>query len=634
MQEHNNKELETPLSLAELLSLHDQSMTYFTPKFENGANNERRYLGDNWTPEQKAEIKNQGRQPYSIPIIQTKLNIVSATQKESRTSYKVDAVSDPQDEVKAELATLQIKEVEKRSKFKYLESDIFDLGLSISHGVTKMDLDYSNGYPSVVVKPVDYRNFVWDSNSIAYDIDKDALFVCELEKLYRYQLDEKYDTSGISTSDQDGRGKVSYYCSPNTNGQTEYDVVSVFNHFHKVLRDYYCVIFPDTQGIAGKSGLIGKYRTKAEAESMLKELNYDYLSNGFEEEGSIETKTETRLDYYKFVYNKILDYKELELEAFPYNVYFAFRMGNDFVPFMDLLKDAQLFIDRVVAQIDYSIGKGLKNVLGVNISAVDQNLMTPAKVMATAAKGGIIPIIGNGAKVFENYNSDSINPQYFQILNIMQSYLEDLAGGRSFQGLSEGSNEPGIAIEKKQKMGMKIALNFIDNLRRWKQAVGENILRWVKEYETYEKVLRIQIGELSEEMLATLEKEGAFTQSMKKDGSGYLKINSGSEITYLKDADLELVVTETELTDTERQIRYLKMIQAEQTNAALVQLPTWNRLKLEYMDIPLSDRSKLIKEFEEAQAAAAQQAQAVQQQQMNMQKAQILSGMNNKISNN
>src|ERR1017187_2697766 len=110
------KEIDSPLSVSDLIQIHNQGVTKFQEIWTEGDKNERSWLGKNWTEQQELDIRNQDRQPYSFPLIANKLQIISATQKKTRTSFKVEAVSDPNDEMKADLATIFIKDVEKQSK--------------------------------------------------------------------------------------------------------------------------------------------------------------------------------------------------------------------------------------------------------------------------------------------------------------------------------------------------------------------------------------------------------------------------------------------------------------------------------------------------------------------------------------
>jgi len=124
-------EQQYPLSASDLESFHDQIINYFKQKWTEGEENERFQKGHHWSDAHETKIENQNRIPYSFSVMATKLNTIKATQKQARTQFKVSAKVDPNDEIKAELATLMLRDDEKGSKFKYLESEVFDSGLSV-----------------------------------------------------------------------------------------------------------------------------------------------------------------------------------------------------------------------------------------------------------------------------------------------------------------------------------------------------------------------------------------------------------------------------------------------------------------------------------------------------------------------
>lgn len=615
--------LNTPLSLSDLLRFYDVVIPYFQDKWDDGIENEKRWTeAKNWTDAQVREIKSQNRQPYSFPIAVTKLLTISAAQKQTRTSFKVEAVSDPNDEIKAELAGLFIKDIEKRSKFKYVESEVFDSALGIKYGVSKINLDKSQYPPQIKIENVDYRRIVWDTNSRKYDLNEDALFMGELDYVYRYILEsEGIDTStisiGVANSFQ-GREPTQYFITPSKGEDRAYDKIAVINHYHKVIRKYYCVIFPDTQNLYNFTDtVVGEYRTKKEAEIKLRMLNVPYIERGIPFEGEVVEYEKLKLDRYKFVYNQIMEYEETELEKFPFNVFFAFKFQDKFASMMDFLKSSQIFWDRMFSQIDYSIGRGLKNVTTLNVNALAEGETPESAKQKAEITGGLITVNSN-EKVFQNYDTSQANPQYFTILAQVKELMEDMAGGRSFQGLSEGANESGKSVMAKRLQGQLIAANFIDNLSRWKQLVGENLLWWIQHYTDAERTIKMQGGELSPEMLQLLQQNGIYSPSNQSVG-GYLKINH-NELSFLKNADLELLVTETDLSDTERQMKFLQYIELLKINPNLMNAPVFMQMLLETADISHEDKQKLIQWLnQQAQIQAQQQAQMQQQQAQSLQ---------------
>jgi hypothetical protein len=631
-KKENGGEIKAPLSHTDLIQFHNQVASKFTQIWKSGRKNEKRWLGDNWDESQKSKIRRQNRQAYSLPLLSAKLHFISATQKQLRTSYRLEPTSDPSAEIPAELATIQMRQVEARSNTKYIDSDTFDSGLAIKYGVRKVGLDPKSVIPRVVSTAVPWDNFVWDLNSREYDIKEDALFCAEVEKSPRVFLEQIYGKEAITgTAGQTqnsafaGRHKMSYYVtfSKDINNPKPYDMISLFKHCQKVTRTFYYVLFADKANLHKlKSPLVGKYRTRSEAEDVLREMRIPLALNGLSKEGEIIEREEQRIDYYEFTYNKILYYEQTDWEMFPYDVFFSLRFEDKFVSYQDFLQDPQLIIDRMWAQIDYSLGKDIKNVYEGNRGALD-HIETPESAELKASKtGGIIWTKGK-EQVFRAIQSQGANPQWVNAIGLMVQYLEDMSGGRTFQGQAEGKSQSGKAISNLQKAGSVLASSFLDAFNRFKKNHGENVLWWIREFESEEDSVRVLGGALSPEMIELLKQENLYEPSKADDGAGYVKLNKGG-MTYLKDADITLTVTEEGLTDSAREKRYSQLTEVGKDDPLLAQSPTFRNLRLEAMNLNHSDRQKIVKEAEEMQKRLEEQRQ--QELQLEQQKNQMQYG--------
>lgn len=601
-------DLKTPLSANDLEALHNQGINYFQTKWNSGTENERFQKGNHWDAEKDAKIRSQDRQPYSMAAMATKLNIIKSTQQQARTQFRVESKVDPDDETKAIFATLALRDAEKNSKFKYLESEVFGSGLAIKYGAGEAYVDYSKLEPQIKFRKIDYKNVVWDVNSTAYDPWEDGIFVAKVDRVYRYQLRNEYPEYADKLSGGEGnfgRSKDSYYVSQNANGKVDFDIISKFTHYQKVIRTYYHVIFPDTKGLLGlRSQIVNKYPEKEEAERKLRELNIPYLINGLDFEGTIEDKDEECVDKYVFADSQILEYEKTNYPTCPIKIYRCFHFEDDFWSFMDMLKSPQIFMDRLFSQIDYTFGTDIKNIYQLNVQSLAEN-ETPESAMNKAQRtGGVIQTNSNELAI-QSVPSKGINPQWMQVATIMQQFIEDFAGGRSFQGLSEGSGESGKAINLKKQQGTLVTSLMLDNLTRWKQSLGEVALFLIQEYDTFERQLKVQGAELTPEMIQSL---GQYYTPSQTSDVGYVTMNQG--IPFLKDAEFELVITEAALTETERDVKYFGLIEAAGRMPLLQQSPTFAMLMLKYnKDITPQDRKMIEQEMQQNLQMQAQQAQ-------------------------
>jgi hypothetical protein len=616
--------LKTPLTAENLESLHDQVITYFEEKWNNGAENERYKKIKNWTPDQEKKIKNQGRQVYSIPIAVTKLNTIEATQKQARSQFDVKAKVDPNDEIKAELAKLMLRDDEKLSKFQYVESEIFSSGMSVMYGVGEAYVDYSKIIPTIKFRKIDYRNFVWDKNAKDYLLE-DALWCAKIDRMYRYEVDKTYGKTDINGEKLDlsvdestfGREKSSYYISKNPNQKEEFDVLSVFTHFQKVIRTYWYVIHPNQLGFLGEGVYMKRFKDKKEAEMHLREINIPYIVNGFDRAGEVQPKDEVAFDKYIFADGKILRYEETNDPAFQPKLYRSFHFEDDFWCFMDVLKSPQKFYDRLWAQIDYSFGSDIKTVYQLNVNALADGMTYEKAKEIIVQTGGVVPSNSSEA-IMQAIKAQGVNPQWLQIATIAQGLMEDFGGGRSFSGLGDESGESGRAINLKKQQGALVAFLMLDNLARWKQAMGEFALYLHSEFDTVERQIKVQGGELSPEMMQVLNGNGIVTPSQTEEDSVYVKVGG---IDFLKDAELELTVTEAALTSSEKESQYLQLLEMGRANQALWQMPAYILMLMEFQpNIPQKLKKELIAGLKQANEQAQQQAQT----DSNIQKAKIL----------
>lgn len=599
----------------DLLLLHDNISGYFSDKWEKATKYEKLKQGKHWTASEIESIKKQNRDPFSFPIIAQKLNTIIATQRGTRTEWKVLATYDPADEIKAEMANIVLKHKEKIAKFKYIESEVFDAGLSINCGVCEILTMPTYLGDTVTVKQLDHRNVVWDINSREYDL-ADASFIAKVERMYRRDVAMEYgDEAATHHSDfMYGRPKIDYYVSRDAQGRQEYDLISVVTHYQKVMRNYYAVVFPDYQnrGGQGTKELIGMYRSKKEAEQELERLRKLYLFERESIEGDVVRVKRTGIDKYVFTYNDIISKEELDDENFPIVVYRSFHFQDDYWTLTDILYDSQKFFDKLYMQIDYSFGRDVKNVFEGDAMLLAEG-ETPQSAVEKMNKGGQIVWKRGQGLLFNPMKQQGINPQYIQVAQIMQGFLEDLAGGRSFQGLSEGANESGRAIIAKQKQGMLVASMFLDNLARWKQSVGERILEYACKYESSETMIKFTGAEVNETVFNVLRSQDIFIPSQTDpQTAGYIKLPNG--LKFLKDMKYELTVSETELNENLKNQRFMQLLSLNQVYPNAIPID----ILLEYFDIPYSVKQKIVMRSEQE---AQRQAQLAQMQAMTGQQA-------------
>jgi len=634
--------IKTPIDIQTLIQIHDGAIDYFTKLWKRGIENERYYSADPFTDEQKREYALQDRIPFSISSIPQKLNSIISIERNSRVSLKAKVIIDPDDisddpqqqqqlfqkEVKANLATLRLKMIESLNSAEYKYSDIFASGVAMIYGAAKIYTDTNrNGEDTIKLKDIDYQNLLWDVNSVEYE-HNDAQWMAEKRYMYRIDVERLYGkqaAQNLSIGDAAmrwGRKKHQYYVNYNKNGNSDLDLLTVLEHYHKELRIYHAVLFGGT--------IVSMERKKEDAEKTLRMLQIPYFKSGQDlPPADIIEVPRLMLDKYMFTYTDVLEYEETDMELFPYSIYQAFQFKSKIWTMTDILKSMQQLANRLLAQIDYAFGVDIKNVYEIVLPALEGTGLTPEEAIRMVKEEGYIPVMQPGALV--PVKSQGMNPQWAQIMNTMLTMIDEIGGGKAFSGTMSASHTSAKAVNALVMQGQLLTSAFIDNRNRFLQDLGNKTMWFMKKYDNSPYVMKVEGGALTPEMLQLLQQDQMYSQSQENPQSGYLKVNQNGK-NYLDDSNFELEIIEESVSDSKREIEFSEMSQMEQADQDLLLSPTWRKKKIEKIrSITYEDRERVIQEIEQAKQQQQQQAQAQQQfaqQQMqdksNMDKAKIL----------
>lgn len=558
---------------SEITELHLESLNYFDEAWKRGKRNERYKQGIHWTPQEIDWIKSLNRHPYSISLMNHKINNIISTQRQSRNSFKV--TSSEEESFMAEVATSILKEKERSENLLQLESDVFDSGLSVCFGAVEVLPTTTGGEVRASAKKKDYLDVFWDSSAKNYNLE-DALFIATGETYSRQSVERKYGRVSMSG---DPLFTHSFY---REDGGSLFrggkDTVRLINHYAKSSVDEFVLLFNDFRNHNNLPGGIfaGKFRSKEKAQQKLRELHIPYL----EREQKVPTHEilsveGVQISKYIITGGEILDIVDLPLNRIPVSIYRPFQFENKFWSLADLLVEPQIFLDRVFMQIDYSFGRDVKNVYQGNVHALAES-ETPDSALQKAEKTGGIIWTRTGEEVFRPLKVSGVNPQYFQIAAVMQSFIEDLAGGRSFHGLADYNNESGKAIIAKQKQGLLAAGLVLDNLRRWKCDLGEKLLEATLEYEG-ETAVKAALRQTSRE-----EKMGDTLPSAED----------------IKLMDYEIVVSEAPLSSDEKAEKLDQLISLNNVYPGSVPID----VVLNYMNLEQGDKEKIINNYSNNQS--------------------------------
>lgn len=617
----------TPYSLDDLISKIDENWTDFDQLWQSGEINENMFIAQDWTEKQKSSFKAQGRIPYSFPLVAGKFRQIAGLQTSLRTSFRADAISNPDNEVRADVAQTILRAAESRSKFKNIESEAFVSGAAMKYGVGKVTIENDGIENKMGFDEVDYRNFMWDLTDTSYELNK-VLFTAEVEQRKVFELAvDGYDTSKITQDMQNGFGREfpNWYFGTNSNGDMDMGIVRIFHFYARTVRTYYSVVTPDESDLIASVGFnipkVGTFANKSDAEILLRKVRLAYIMNGLAPEGWIVEHKKEVYDYYKFNYTGIMEYEALDVETHPYSVYFAIKFKDKFISFFDFLKSPQLFYDRMFAQIDYSIGKDSKTNKQLWIGGLDSR-ETPESAVRKLDETGETILSASPTPIITAIRTEGVKTEWLAINNIMNSLIEDVAGGAAFFGLSKGA-ESGVAIRNKQQLGQTMAQTLFDNLVRFKENLGRKAIIYHAHFINNEQTIRVSGSDLTPEMKQLLMNDGLFIPSQRTKNHGYLTINKkGYPHSFIIDDDLEITIGTAPLTETEKEAKFVMLQEARQNDPRLANSIVYYELMLQNMpNLDEGMRQALLEEYK-AQIQA-EQAQAEKESQREDMKLQI-----------
>lgn len=587
--------LDAPMSSMDLVMIHEASSPYFDKIRKSGSENELYLRGENLSEQQKKDIYGQGRIPFPMGLVADKAQKFIAYERNNRISFKVlpkkiDA------EVKTVLATMRLKDVESGSDGEYAETDIVASGIGAKFGVGKIYTEKDRNLETVVrYKKVDWSKFGWDNNAQTYD-KNDGAFMYEQIPTYRRDIRMDYgkkvaDEIEIGTPNRFERGNIDYWGISNTDGNRDMDIINIYEHYQKVIRTRYYVVFGGEVDFVGNS--------KKEADQALKSFKVPYIVLGQPiPQAEIVPVPELGIDKYVFTYNEILEYEETDYKYFPYSIYQSFWFEDEVWCIVDILKSPAKFADKLISQIDYAFGADIKNGWEIVENWLGEGVDINEAIRRVKA-GEPVPVLHTGA--IHSVPSKGANPQWIQMYEVMQMVIGDLSGGVwSGQNPQGKQREAQGTVQMKMMQGGMIPALFIDNKIRWKLDLGRKLLWWLRKYDTAKHIIKCHGQDLKPEMIQLLQQHGLYQPSPSMKHMGYIEVNT-NELSYLDDADYDLQISTTETSETQKNAR-LQQLQMLKQNGIQIPPSIW----LELLPLDYDLKQEIIQATAQAQKAEAQ----------------------------
>lgn len=598
---------------------YEKAKSVLDPVYQRGLENARYYRGDNWSQRDRLAHTSQGFfHAYSIPLIAVKINRILSQQRANRFEAKARGRGQ-EDELTAEVINMIIKYVDDANQFKWLESEVYQDGLTKLYGVLKIDIDYlSSPLGEIKMTKVPFDQFYYDTNAKDYLLE-DAVFVGEYKWLpadkaaalypdFDFQkdgetapygaLDHAYQT--ISNSWYSGMRRteeksLEHWLDENNK------LVKICEHFEKEYQKRYLVQSPET-------GDFVACKTRKQAEEFVR-MGLGGGENTSEvqpEKFLIIPKTIPLWRRILFTGDTIISNTEHEFSRPPYHRYTALFDDGYCWSLVDLAKDPQKAYDRMMSMIDKSTAKNIKG----NNYTVNPDRLHPTEIQDMDALFGRLSSGGSYVKVI---SPDAIAPiNKFNDIRVessmaaaYQQLIEDLLGGRNYQGLESSSRQTATEIMSLERNATQTGLLYADNLARWKQSVWSYVTELIKVVYTPERTVRV-IGEVAtKEVQEALQSAGIYKPSSIYAGEvGYLDLSTLG--TSLYDCELDIIIDNVESSRTDRDEKFQQIMALNQISIQGYGQPLPFELMLKY--------SKLDPTIKASLAAFQQQAQATSQQ--------------------
>lgn len=558
----------------EITEFHTHTLPYFQDIWRRAKENIGIYGIEHWNDTDKAKFKASDRTELNIPVLTQKVNSLLGFERENRTESTFYGVGE-EDELNGEILTKLTRWSENANipKYSFIKSDIFRDAIVPAYGALEIYVEEDEtGRDVVRFKRIPYNNVLWDFNFTDFELQTASrmqkvrwVYVDQLMREYPkkkkelesttylgYQFDEN-DYIPVKNLDmyyrdfQEINGKMKYLCKEITDysrvNKTVYEVI-------KVNLD-----FPGDDKYS--------FETKDEAKNFIDFALRPLGIKNYDDYFVIKPITKSRIEKTVVTGNMVLeDTVILEEDEFPIKILFSYFYDGKFWTPVDVSKDPQHYFDKVYAQIDKSISEGVKpsRILFPNALHPD---MTIEEAEARLVRGEPIYGLDPSQDPFKIINAPPMLGAYLEILQLNQVILEDLHGGRNFQGLTENAGQSGVAIQSLQSAGAQMTLNFLESLQRFEDSVAKYVLRLILKHYNYEMTIRILGDQFTEKAMSALESSKYYKKSALETGVGFLRVNSKGQKP-LADSVYDIVIKPVTSRRNEKDIKFQKLIQYAQ----------------------------------------------------------------------
>ena len=480
----------------------ERSYPYFADIHARFRRNVNFYANYQWTSQELYAHQRQFRIPYVWNKISQQINNVLGTQIQTKLDARANPI-EPSDEAAADLINKLIKWAEQLNDIDKIEADVFKSGLLGGMGVTQVKWDFSElhgGYP--VIERVPSYQLVWDLNTTQIDFS-DCRWMARVIPMSRAEAYETLPEFAEEIESADRTYAHAYYIMKQAFtplqsvtydniglSSSARDLIYVVEHYERIRQFRYIVVdlIKNTEPMV--------FDSEAEANQYYNGLVAGYIEGSqpmIDEQGRDNVfVAEIKKDCYLqnlIIGNHCVQSEMTDLPAFPYQVFFANHVDGDFWSYADALISPQRFINRMVSEWDLQIGRANKQFATVIEHKLANGWDFNRFMTARSQTGAAVPVQDHAAIQF--HPNQPAHPDIPKVLSMSQGFMMELAGGANALGMQENAAESSKAVRARQAAAGLAKLPMYENLVRWRKAVAENLVWYLREYLSNDQVIRI-----------------------------------------------------------------------------------------------------------------------------------------------
>ena len=446
--------------------------------------------GRQWTPEQRAKLKEEQRPAYEFNEIKPSINATVGYQIHNRMDIAFKPRGGDADLNRATILSKVAKQVVDMCNLHWLETQVFSDGVIQQRGYYDVRISFDNNIQGeIVVSDLDPMDVIPDPDAKAYDPDKwgDVLItrwltLDEIGQLYgkkaRKAAEESND-AGPDFGDLDdeeerskfaGRHNLSQFdaCLKKEDGQQRYRIIDRQKFVYELTP---CIVWPDTGDVRAEADLAADSVADAlmhgavQAKRMRRRVKW-----------TVTTLTATLFDLYS------------PYDHFTIVPYFAYFRRGKTGGMVDDAMGPQEALNKAVSQ----------SIHIVNTSAnsgwiTDQNSITNMAEGELERRGGATGVhieVKEGARRPEKIQPNQIPAGIDRLIDRADKALKDVTVPEAMRG-QQGPETSGIAIQAKQFASQQQLAVPLDNLAYTRHLLAKRILKLIQNYYDSHRIFRI-----------------------------------------------------------------------------------------------------------------------------------------------